>query len=74
MTKEIADAFGLHPDSLEPVEHDEQTIKAEYCQSCEDWARKYAVLEAELTESRKDAERYRNQVEDLLLSLTLSRQ
>lgn len=74
MPKEIADAFGLHPDSLELVDHDEHLVKAEHCQSCAEWAQKYAKLEGELTECRKDAERYRVQVEDLLQSLTISRQ
>ncbi len=57
MTKEIADAFGLHPDSLEPVEDDEPLSKNVHCPSCEEWARKYAALEALFDEYRRDVER-----------------
>ncbi len=74
MAKEIADAFGLEPDSLEMVEDDDHLNNTDHCPSCEDRAKKYAELEAELAESRKDAERYRSQVTDLLLSLNISRQ
>ncbi len=74
MPKEIAEAFGLHPNSLEAVEHDEHVTRAEQCRSCEEWARKYAELQSELAECRKEAERYRDQIQSLLLAATLNRQ
>ena len=49
MLKEIADAFGLQPDSLEGVVDDEPLAKPGYCQSCVGWAKKYAELEAVLS-------------------------
>jgi len=49
MTKEIADAFGLQPDSLERVVDDDLLDKQAPCQSCEGWAKKYAELEAVLS-------------------------
>lgn len=49
MTKEIADAFGLQQDSLERVADDEHPGKAEHCQSCSCWAKKYAEHEAALS-------------------------
>ena len=72
-TKEIAGAFGLPPESLEMVEHDELISDAEHCQSCAIRDGKYAELEVELALTRKNAERYKNQVEDLLLSIDFSR-
>ena len=72
--KEIADAFGVHPDSLERVERNDLMDSTEFCQSCVDWAKMNAELETELAESRKDVDRYRNQVRDLLLSFNSSRQ
>ena len=53
MLKEIADAFGLQPDSLEGVVDDEPLAKLGHCQSCAGWAKKYAELEAVL--SARDA-------------------
>ena len=50
MTKEIAEAFGLQPDSLESVVDDEHPDKPEQCQACAGWARKYAELEAAFSE------------------------
>ena len=73
-TKEIAGAFGLPAESLEIVEHDELISDAEHCQSCAIRDGKYAELEVELALARKNAERYKNQVEDLLLSIDFSRQ
>ena len=58
MIKDIADAFGLQPDSLEGVEDDEHLDKPGDCQSCAGWAKKYAELEAVLSardESRRKA-------------------
>ena len=49
MIKDIADAFGLQPDSLEGVLDDEHLNKPGYCQSCAGWAKKYAELEAMLS-------------------------
>lgn len=74
LAKEIADAFGLDPDALEMVEDDDLMNNTDHCHACEDRAKKCAELEAELAESRNDAERYRSQVRDLLLSLNISRQ
>ena len=74
MPKEIAEAFGLHPNSLEAVEHDEHVTKAEQCRFCADWERKYSELAAELAECRKEMERYRNQVQSLLMAASLNRQ
>ncbi len=54
MTKEIADAFGLPQDSLEMVEFDENMNKTARCKSCEDWARRYAELEAMLAKCRRE--------------------
>lgn len=73
-TKEIAGAFGLPAESLEMVEHDELISDAEHCQSCAIRDGKYAELEVELALTRKNAERYKKQVEDLLLSIDFSRQ
>lgn len=72
-TKEVAGAFGLPPESLEMVEHDELISDAEHCQTCAIRDGKYAELEVELALTRKNAERYKNQVEDLLLSIDFSR-
>ena len=74
MPKEIAEAFGLHPNSLEAVEHDEHVAKAEQCRLCADWERKFSELAAELAECRKEMERYRNQVQSLLMAASLNRQ
>ena len=49
MTKEIADAFGLQPDSLERVVDDQHPDKPEHCESCEGWAKKCAELEVVLS-------------------------
>lgn len=57
MPQEIADAFGLHPGSLEMIQDDEYVIKTEYCQACDEWARKYAALEARFEECRREVER-----------------
>ena len=65
--KEIADAFGVPPESLQMVDSDDLVDDTEICRSCEDRGRRNAELEAELAENLKDLERYRNQVRDLLL-------
>lgn len=59
--KEIADAFGVHPDTLEMLEHDAQATSTEACPSCESQARINAELETELAESRRDLEQYMRQ-------------
>ena len=74
MSREIAEAFGLHPNSLEAVDHDEHVTRAEHCPSCADWARKCSELEAELAACRKEAEQYQNQVQSLLMAASLNRQ
>lgn len=66
MSKEIANAFGLHPDSLELVESDEDATNARSCPSCEEMERKCAELAAELAECRSDLERCQYQIEQLL--------
>lgn len=66
MSKEIADAFGLHPDSLELVESDDDATNARACPSCEDNERKFAELAAELAECRSDLARCQYQIEQLL--------
>ena len=50
--QKIAYAFGVDPDSLELVDHDE-LLNNEICQSCQDRAIKEAELNAELAESPK---------------------
>ena len=66
MSKEIADAFGLHPDSLELLECDEDATSARTCPSCEEMEGKCAELAAELAECRSDLERCQYQIEQLL--------
>jgi len=66
MSKEIADAFGLHPDSLEFLECGEDVINARVYRSCEAWERKYAELAAESAECRGDVARCQYQIEQLL--------
>ena len=73
-TREIAEAFGLPPESLEMVEHDDLIGDADYCQSCAVRDGKYAELEVELDLTRRNAERYKDQVKDLLFSISFSRQ
>ena len=72
MLNEIASAFGLHPDALELVKHDEELNGTELCKSCENWASQCAALQAELAESRKETERYRNEIEDVLRTYSKS--
>lgn len=66
MPKQIADAFGLHPDSLELLDSDEDATNVRACLSCEEWAKKYADLAAELAECRSDLEHCQYQIEQLL--------
>ena len=73
MLNEIACAFGLHPDALELVEDDEELNGTALCKSCENWACQCAALQAELAESRKATERYRNEIEDLHLTYSICR-
>jgi len=72
LPNEIACAFGLHPDTLELLDH-EEIDGTGLCASCKGLAFQYAALQAELEESRKDTERYRNEVEDLLVTYSISR-
>jgi len=53
MIKEIAEAFGVPPESLEMVEHDELTDGAETFRSCDDHERKNEEIEVERAERRK---------------------
>ena len=66
MPRQIADAFGLHPDSLELLDCEEDSPSARAFLSCEEGARKYAELAAELAECRDELERCQYQIEQLL--------
>lgn len=57
----IARSFGLSPEHLEAVSHDEAMDDAIHCPNCEILSRKCAELEARLAESQKEVERYRSQ-------------
>jgi cobalamin biosynthesis protein CbiD len=72
VVKEIAEAFGVHPDTLEMVKHDDSLASMEICQSCEIQARINAELKTELAESRKNLEMCKSQVRDLLPSYSRS--
>ena len=71
--KTIGEAFGVQPESLEMVEHDEILDNSEYCPSYGDLESRCAELEAKLAESQKCSERYRIQVRDILLAFNSSR-
>lgn len=58
-TKEIAEAFGLSPESLEMVEHDELISDVEHCQACAIRDGMYAELEVKLALTQKTVEQYR---------------
>ena len=60
--KEIAEAFGVHPDTLEMLEREALATSIEVCPSCESQARINAELETELAESRRNLEQYRRQL------------
>lgn len=64
--KDIAAAFGLHPDALELLADGDDATSAGSCQSCEALERKCAELAAELAECRSDVERCPYQIEHLL--------
>jgi len=51
--KQIAEAFGVPPESLEMVEHDDLADGAETFRSCDDREQKSEEIEAERTERRK---------------------
>lgn len=65
---EIAQAFGVPPDSLVLVANDDLVDSVEICQACDANAKRNEELEVKLAESRKIAEQYRSQVRDLLHS------
>lgn len=69
VVKEIAEAFGVHPDTLEEFEDDDSAGAAEVCQSCEGQARLNAELKNELDESRRSLELCRKQLGDHLSSI-----
>ena len=73
MPNVIACAFGLHPDTLELLADDEGVGRFEACEACSEWASRCAVLQVELAESRMDTERYKNEVENLLQTCSISR-
>lgn len=60
IVKEIAEAFGVHPDTLGVLEHDDLAASTERCLSCEERARMNAELKTELAESRRNLELCRN--------------
>ena len=68
IVKEIAQAFGVQPDSLTLVENDDLVDSNETCQPCGDHTKRNDELEAELADNRTKLERYRKQVSDLLRS------
>ena len=47
------------------VEHPATTGR--HCQSCDDWAERYTLLEAELNDTRLDNDRLRQRIKSLLL-------
>jgi len=49
MTKTIANAFALQPDSLEGGDPRSHPEEPDYCESCDAWAKKYSELEAVLS-------------------------
>jgi hypothetical protein len=57
--KEIAEAFGVPPESLEMVERDDLVDDTETLRSCDDRERKSDEIGAELTERRKKLDRHR---------------
>jgi len=57
----IARSFGLRPEHLEAVSHDEGMEGVAHCSNCESLTRKCAELEARLAESLEEIERYRSQ-------------
>lgn len=65
---EIAEAFGVHPESLEMLEHDVTVDSTGICLSCENRARVNAELSSKLAASHRNLELCRKQVGDLLLS------
>jgi hypothetical protein len=66
--KQIADAFGVQPDSLTLIENDDFVDSGASCHPGEDPPKRSEELKRELAESRKESERYRKQVEALLKS------
>jgi hypothetical protein len=73
VVKGTATTFGARPDSLEIDTLGNLANDTGHCQSCKNKAMRCAELEAELAESKKNAARYRRQLEDLLLSIAMSR-
>jgi hypothetical protein len=71
--REIAEAFGVAPESLELVESDDLVDGSEICRSCEDRRKGSRDLAAALAESEKNLELFRQQVHGLLLSSDSSR-
>lgn len=64
--EDVAEAFGLPPESLEPIEDDEQLSSVGRCTACVESARKLSELENELVAYRQDVAQYQGQVEALL--------
>jgi len=59
-------SFGIAPESLGVAAADDILGRAESCPECEKKDRRCVELEAELAEVRKEGERYRLQLEELL--------
>ena len=68
MLDDIAGAVGLRRDTLESVEHHCRMNVSERCDVCKDWFFQCTALQAELAASRKDSERLRDEIKDLLLT------
>jgi len=73
IVKEIADAFGVHADTLEMLEYGDLADSTEICLSCKDRARVNAELRSELAESKKTLDLYKSQIGELLLFLSTAR-
>ncbi len=62
---DVARSFGVSPEHLEAVSHDEAMEGVARCPNCESLSRKCAELEARLAESRDEIERYRSKIASL---------
>jgi hypothetical protein len=65
---EVAIAFGLPPESVVPIDDDEE-LGSGPCQACADWAVRFRAVEHELAACRREAEQYQKQIEALVALL-----